>query len=114
MYMANATSATVAVRLRSPAHLWHCWNMHWIDRMNLGQRIIVIISLGMALAVGGSYIVNGGGDSGWVGYAPLTTAISVPGLSPALRLVVWLGLIAIWALASVVLLRSPRSRGGSQ
>jgi hypothetical protein len=87
--------------------------MHWIDRMNLGQRIIVIVCLGIALTVAGSYIVDRG-DTGWFGCAPLTGAVYEPGPSPAIRLIVWLGLIAIWALASVVLLRSPRARGGSQ
>jgi heme/copper-type cytochrome/quinol oxidase subunit 1 len=87
--------------------------MHWIDRMNLGQRIIVVISFGMALAVAGSYIVNSG-NVGWFGYAPLTGAIYEPGPSSAVRLVVWFVLIAIWALASVVVLRSPKARGGSR
>ncbi len=81
--------------------------------MNLSQRIIVIISLGMTLALARSYIVNRG-DTGWFGYAPLTGAIYEPGPSAAVRLVVWLGLIAIWALASAALLRSPEARGGSR
>jgi heme/copper-type cytochrome/quinol oxidase subunit 1 len=81
--------------------------------MNLGQRIIVSISFGLALAVVGSYILNRE-STGWFGYAPLTNAIYEPGPSPVVRMVVWLGLIAVWALVSLVLMRSPRARGGGR
>jgi heme/copper-type cytochrome/quinol oxidase subunit 1 len=78
--------------------------------MNLGQRVIIIISLGLALGAAGSFIVNLGEDGGWFAYAPLTEATYPPGIGlPSwARLVVWLVLITIWGLASVRLLRSPK------
>lgn len=63
--------------------------MRLIDRLSKAQRIVVVVALGMTSGANGA---------------------SVPGTGlPAwLRLIVWLGLIGLWALASVRVLRPPR------
>jgi heme/copper-type cytochrome/quinol oxidase subunit 1 len=83
--------------------------MRLIDGLNTAQRIIVVVALGMAFGVLGSYLVNLGGpaNGGWFAYAPLGAGFRVPGVGLAawLRLIIWLGLIGLWALASVRVLR---------
>ena len=78
--------------------------------MNRAQRIILVIAWGLALNVAGTYVVTLGNlETGWTAYAPLSGAINLPhlGLSPGLRLLVWLGLTGLWASGAVWLLRSP-------
>ena len=83
--------------------------MRWIDRLSKAQRIVIVVALGMAFWAVGSYLVSlgGAGRFGWYAYSPLTGAAQAPGtgLSAWLRLIIWLGLIALWALASVKVLR---------
>lgn len=72
------------------------------------QRIVVVIALGVAYGAVGEYLVNLGTASfGWYAYAPLSQADYLPhtGLSGWLRLIVWLALAGIWALASIRMLR---------
>lgn len=86
-----------------------------VTRLSLGQRIVVIVALALALAVVGAYITNLGSSPaqfGWFGYAPLTKAsfpLDQPDLSSWEQLLVWLGLIGAWAGSSLLLLRpAPR------
>jgi heme/copper-type cytochrome/quinol oxidase subunit 1 len=77
--------------------------------LNLAQRIVVVIGLGIGLDVFGQWLVSrGSGATGWVAYAPLSRAVYLPvgGLHPWVRMMVWLVLTAVWVLASVALLRS--------
>jgi hypothetical protein len=84
-------------------------------RLNLAQRIVTIIGLGIALGIFGLWVTTRGGISGWVGYAPLSTSaayrsnLSVVfrgGLHPWVRLAIWLALTVVWTGASIALLRS--------
>jgi cytochrome bd-type quinol oxidase subunit 1 len=84
-------------------------------RLNRGQRIVVVVALAGALFFVGSYVTTLG-RSGWVAYAPLSEAANssltsspLSGLHPWVRLVVWLVLIVVWAMTSLVLLRSSSS-----
>jgi heme/copper-type cytochrome/quinol oxidase subunit 1 len=90
--------------------------MRWIDGLSKSQRVVVVIALGLGLgAVGGYRVSLGGGHAfGWTGYAPLTPAAYAPGrgLNAWLRVLIWLVLIGLWAVASVTLLR-PSSENGS-
>jgi hypothetical protein len=78
-----------------------------LRRLNLGQRIVVVVALGAALCVVATYIIaryiNG---PVWFGYAPLTSAPSTyrPSFGPAL---VWLVAIAAWGVTSVWILGLP-------
>jgi hypothetical protein len=77
-----------------------------------GPRLPSLLGLG---AVGGYLVSLGGGHAfGWTGYAPLTPAAYAPGrgLNAWLRVLIWLVLIGLWAVASVRLLR-PSSENGS-
>jgi hypothetical protein len=86
--------------------------MGWIDRLNIAQRVVVVVTLGLALGIVANYLTGLGGlgvRSGWYAYAPLTGQIS-PGLGQPgwLRLVIWLAAIGLWALTSLrVLSQSP-------
>jgi heme/copper-type cytochrome/quinol oxidase subunit 1 len=86
--------------------------MRLINRLSTAQRVVVVVAIGLALAVVGRYLVSLGGGPrfGWYAYSPLTAQVWAPGTGlPAwLRLIIWLGVIGLWALVSVPLLRPPR------
>ena len=85
--------------------------MRVIDGLSRAQRVVVVVALGLALGVVGNYLVSLGGGvrSGWYAYSPLTTSLQAPGtgLPGWLRLIVWLVLTGLWALASIRVLRPP-------
>jgi hypothetical protein len=84
--------------------------MRFIDELSKAQRVVVVVGLGLALGAVGSYLVSLGSGlpRGWTGYAPLQVQlVPVTGMAPWLRLIIWLVLIASWALASIRLLRPP-------
>ncbi|MGH3303340.1 MAG: hypothetical protein ACRDOK_16990 [Streptosporangiaceae bacterium] len=97
--------------------VWHPFGMRFIDGLGKAQRVVVVIGLGLALGAVGSYLVSLGSGlpRGWTGYAPLQLQV-VPGIgmAPWLRLIIWLALIALWALASIRLLRPPPAHSGSE
>jgi hypothetical protein len=81
------------------------------DRLNTAQRVVIVVAIGIALAAIGIYLASlGSPRPGWYIYAPLANGIGPPrtGLPGWLRLIIWLGLTGIWALASAVVLRPPR------
>jgi hypothetical protein len=99
--------------------------MRWIDRLTKSQRVVVVIAFGLGLETLGSYVVELGSGlaSGWYAYSPLTTSTfpAPTGLHGWLRLIIWLVLIGVWALASIRVLRpspgnapspGPESRSG--
>jgi len=92
-----------------PLLAWQGWRVRWSDGLGKAQRIVVVIALGLALGVVGSYLVNLGNTVrvGWYAYAPLSQAAYPPrtGLAGWLRLIIWLVLIGLWAVVSVRLLR---------
>jgi hypothetical protein len=80
-------------------------------RINMAQRVILVIGLAMALYLFGGWINTRGSatPSGWVGYAPLQTygpQNIVGGFHPWVRLVIWIALVLVWVIASVLLLRA--------
>lgn len=79
----------------------------------MAQRIVLVVALGVSFGILGEYVVSLGDHfSGWTAYAPLSAPIpSVPhvGLAPWLRVIVWIGLSAVWAAMSVWLLRTRKS-----
>jgi heme/copper-type cytochrome/quinol oxidase subunit 1 len=92
--------------------------MRLTDRLSQPQRIVVVIALGVACGTAGIYVVNLGStvSFGWYAYAPLSQAAYPPhtGLAGWLRLIIWLALIGLWALASIRVLRpSPKESPSS-
>jgi heme/copper-type cytochrome/quinol oxidase subunit 1 len=86
--------------------------MRFVERLGLAQRVVAVVAFGLVCGVVGEFIVSlgsGGADTGWFGYAPLTTSIAVSSdqLSGWEQLLVWLGLIVVWAAVALWLLRSP-------
>jgi hypothetical protein len=83
--------------------------MRVIDRLSMCQRVVVVVALGFALGVTGTYLMSlaSGIGSGWYGYAPLTATLEAPGagLPGWLQLIIWLALIGAWAVASIRVLR---------
>ncbi len=81
--------------------------------LNLGQRIVAIISLGGVLRVVGGYIVSRNAtEGGWFNYVPLS---DVPSFSTGWSLgatLVWVLLIAAWGAFSIWLLGLPYNRTG--
>jgi len=90
--------------------IWHSRDMRRI-RLSMAQRIVIVVALGLGLAVLGVFLTRLGRPlSGWYGYAPLTPRLllvrqGIPGWG---RLLIWLALIGLWALASVFVLRPAR------
>ena len=86
--------------------------MRLIDGLNTAQRVVIVVAIGIALAVVGRYLVSlgSGFHIGWYSYRALPPRLGPPGtrLPRWLRLVIWLGLTGIWALASVIVLRPPQ------
>jgi hypothetical protein len=83
--------------------------MRLIDRLSRSQRVVVVVAIGLGLWVVGRYLVNldfldwtVGVHHGWVGQ-PLVTAR----LHLLPRLIIWLVVIGLWALAAVKVLRQP-------
>ena len=77
-------------------------------RPTLGQaeRIVVIVGTAAVLAALGRYLETVGRHDlafGWFAYAPLDTTLPRPGGShpPWIRLVIWAGVSAVWAIASL-------------
>jgi heme/copper-type cytochrome/quinol oxidase subunit 1 len=90
--------------------------MRLTDRLNRPQRIVAVIAWGMALGAAGLYLTSLGSASGfgWYAYAPLAHSVAFPhtGLPGWARLIIWLALIALWALGSVWVLRpAPEAEG---
>ncbi len=86
--------------------------MKWLRGLSYGQRVVLVVALGVGLGSLGSYLVTlGSPSSGWVAYAPLTEHTGVPGigLHPWVRLLIWLALTVVWATCSLVLLRPSSS-----
>ena len=84
--------------------------MRWIDRLNMAQRVVVVITLGLALGIVASYLTGLGVRNGWYVYAPLSGSLQAPGNGEPgwLRLIIWLAAISLWALTSLrVLSQSP-------
>ena len=82
--------------------------MRSIDRLSQPQKIVIVLALGMAFGAAGTYLVGLGNTSafGWYAYAPLSqAAYPATGLHGWARLLIWLALIALWALLSVRVLR---------
>jgi hypothetical protein len=73
-----------------------------------GQRVVVIIGLGLAFDVLGQWLMTLGSraDFGWVAYAPLSNSVSVleGGLHPWVRFTIWMTLIVVWTAAAVLVL----------
>jgi hypothetical protein len=88
--------------------------MRWIDELSMARRIVIIVALGLGLSAIGEYLVGLGSRqlSGWYGYAPLpasgTATLPGTGIPAGGRLLIWLGIIALWAVASVLILRPHR------
>ena len=86
--------------------------MKRLDRLNLGQRIIIVIALGGLMYWLGIWIstLSKPAAFGWVAYAPLSGSTFPPigGLTPRWTLLMWAGLTLAWAGLSLAVLRSPK------
>ena len=83
-----------------------------MDGLSWAQRVVTVVALGIALAALGRYLVSLGGGPrfGWYAYSPLTAQLYRPrtGMPAWLRLIIWLGLTGLWAVASLAVLRPSR------
>jgi hypothetical protein len=70
---------------------------------------VVVVALGLAFGVIGNYLdsLDHTGLTGWYAYAPLSRPIELPGagLTGWERLLIWLVLIGLWAVAAARVLR---------
>ena len=85
--------------------------MRFLDRLGLSQRIVLVIALALFLGAVGIYLVTLGTPTAYLGgfgYTPLRPGINIirgPDLPTWAQLLVWMGLILVWTVASVVVLR---------
>jgi hypothetical protein len=87
--------------------------MHLTDKLSKAQQVVVVVATGLGLWVVGRYLVNlGSGTRLGSGHtyvlAPLGTAPSTPGLPALARVIIWLVIIGLWALAAIRVLQPPR------
>lgn len=78
---------------------------------NIAQRVVIVIALAAALLVFGLWLTHLGSERvGWFGYAPLRSIPPVArgGIPGWARMLIWLALVAAWAVPSFFLLRSKR------
>ena len=85
--------------------------MRLIDGLNTAQRIVIVVATGIALAAIGIYLANRGStmDGDFMSSVPIRIRPAPPRW---LRLIIWLVLDGIWAVAALVVLRSPRDQTG--
>jgi hypothetical protein len=89
--------------------------MHSIDRLGTGQRVVLVVALGIGLGLLASYLASLGTVTGWYAYAPRSGQVSLPpgrGEPGWLRPLIWLAATGLWATASVRILR-PAPGGGA-
>ncbi len=80
--------------------------------VNHAQRVVLVVALGAVLVVVGWWATSLSPNTGWTGYAPLTSGPLVTrGLHLWVRAVIWLILIGTWTITSLALLRSPGAPG---
>jgi heme/copper-type cytochrome/quinol oxidase subunit 1 len=91
--------------------------MRTADRLSQPQKIVLVIALGVGCGAAGSYLASlGSTATGWYAYAPLSQSALAPhtGLAAWLRLIIWLILAGLWAVASILVLRpSPEEPPGN-
>jgi heme/copper-type cytochrome/quinol oxidase subunit 1 len=89
--------------------------MRW--SLSIAQRIILVVAFGLFLVVAGEVTLSWWQYGrvqfrGWTGYTPLsTTPIARVSLHPWVVIAYWAILIALWAAASLTLLRTSRTTG---
>jgi hypothetical protein len=89
-----------------------------MTRMNLAQRIVVVVGLGAALYVFGMWAMTWGSQVSrvWIATSPLSGAFAAPdvsGLHLWARLLIWLALIGLWLGAALFVFRSTNDSGRS-
>lgn len=118
--LAGGPDCRIPVSLACDTHRYRCAAVRrsgnlsavrHLIRLGLAQRIVIVVGLGFGLAILGGYLLvtlNSPATFGWFGYAPLTNNSFVPegsGLAPWQQLLIWLGLILVWSLAGLILLK---------
>ena len=106
--------------------------MSLVKRLGLAQRIVVVIAAALVLAAVGVYVTTLGWPGGFGGgteygvFLPRARTGSLratgyslspvgPDLNPWQQLLVWIGLIGVWATASMVILKpSQRTEGTAE
>lgn len=93
--------------------------LHRVRRLSGAQRVVIVVALGLALAVGWIWWYSGevAPEGGWFAYAPATGATDtyfVVHRRQLAHLLVPLALIGVWATVSLWLLGlRPADEGGS-
>src|SRR5215469_12529364 len=94
---------------------WQGWRVRLTDRLNKAQKIVIVIATGVALAAIGILLANRGSvrpPGHYISALRHGFAALRPRPPRWLRVIIWLVLDAIWALTSIVVLRSPRRSDG--
>jgi heme/copper-type cytochrome/quinol oxidase subunit 1 len=83
------------------------------QRLNVRQRVVLVVGLAAVLAVLGAWGINELVPTrtfpiGWTGYAPLQS-VPVGADHALLRVLLWVALIAVWVIASTLVLRTRRA-----
>ena len=80
-------------------------------RLNLSQRVVILIGLGAALYVFGEWTRTlGSHPAGWIATRGYKALVFAPGgLDRWAQLLIWLALLVIWVVASALVLRSSRN-----
>jgi heme/copper-type cytochrome/quinol oxidase subunit 1 len=87
-----------------------------LARLNLGQRIVLVVALGALTYLLGIWISYQGKQFGWVAYAPLSSSTSgrLGGLTFGWTVLIWAGLTLVWVLLSLLVLGAKARRRDDQ
>ena len=83
--------------------------MHQL-RLTLRQRVVLVVALGAVLWVLGDWVIEQSNPfigTGWTAYAPLRVFNGIA-LRPWAQAVLWLGLIVVWTIAALLILRESK------
>jgi hypothetical protein len=81
-----------------------------LARLNQGQRVVIVIALGIVTLLLGWWITAITTFTGWVAYAPLsgvTQSLNHRNLTFGWIVLIWIGLTVVWAVLAGVVLHRP-------
>jgi hypothetical protein len=89
---------------------WQALGVKFLARLNMAQRVIIVIALGVSLMLLGYWIAFSHTVAfGWVAYAPLTRTTHSDGLTLGWDVLIWIGLTIFWAVVSGIVFHRPKA-----
>jgi len=89
--------------------------MNWLRALGHGERVVLVVALGIVLCPIAAYVAAPSTHYGWVAYAPLIKVGPHAGGVDGWRILIWTAFVVVWAVCSIWLLRTkPPARRDSR